>query len=299
MFDRVDLLKEFAEHLAVQAAQLVWEDRLRAGGGPYRGAHTKTGPADLVTQADLAAERRIRELLAYHRPDDAVLGEESGGQHGRPGQITWLVDPISGTGNYVTGLPSYGVSVAAVLDDIVLAGAVAEPHSRRLWSAGIGQGARLHDPNITESWLEIRVGSTRHLADAVIATGYSAAETTRVDQAQLIAALLPKVADIRISGSVAVQLCHVAAGWLTAYIQHDVAPWEWTAGLLIAEEAGAIVHRPGQQGPAARLGEPVLATAPRIADELSDALAHSGAADIRQAPAPLRSWPTTLPQQSA
>lgn len=299
MYDRVDLLKEFAEHLAAQGAQLIWNDRLRATGGPLRGAHNRTSDGNLITQGSLDAERRIRERVAYHRPEDAVISAVTGGQRGEAEQITWLVAPISGTSNYINGLPVYGVSVAALLDNTILAGAVAEPHSRRLWSAGLGQGARLHDPGITDSWLEIRVGSTRHLDQAVIGTNFSHDDETRVDQAQLIAAMLPTVAGIRCSGSVAVELCHVAAGWVDAYVQHDVDACEWAAGLLIAEEAGAIVHRPGQPGPATPLGEAVYASTPRISDALRDVLERSGAADIRQADPPPSSWPTPRPQRTA
>lgn len=132
MYARVDRLKEFAESLAARAAHLVWTDRLRAAGGPLRGARcTASGH---VTPAALAAERLIRELLALHRPGDAVLDE----QPPTPGRITWVLDLLNGTTNYLHGLPDYAISIAAQLDDVVLAGAVAEPHSQRIWSAGLG-----------------------------------------------------------------------------------------------------------------------------------------------------------------
>ncbi|MDT7783506.1 MAG: monophosphatase [Pseudonocardiales bacterium] len=275
MYDHADQLKEFAEHLASHAAHLIWTDRLRAAGGPYRGAHRT--PAGLLSPAALGAERLIREMVAYHRPDDAVLG----GEHvARSGQIIWVVDPLNGTTNYLGGLPCYGVSVAAALDDVVLAGAVAEPHSRRVWSAGLGQGARLYDPTISEDWLEIRVAATQHLHDAVISTGYSDAGATRAGQAALIAQLAPQVGTLRTIGSAAVQLCHVAAGWADAYVEHGIGLRERAAGLLIADEAGATVHHPGQPGPGTRLGDPVFAAAPRISDALLDALALCGAADV-------------------
>lgn len=157
MFTRVERLTAFAGHVAAHAARQIWSDRLRTAGGPYRGArHTSCG---LLVPASLSSEHLTRELVSLHRPGDAVLGEEPA----TSGQITWIIDPLNGVDNYVSGLPSYAVSVAAVLDDVVLAAAVAEPHSRRLWMAGLGQGAHLRDPSISTDWLEIRVGSTQVL----------------------------------------------------------------------------------------------------------------------------------------
>lgn len=277
MYAHTGQLKELAENLAANAAHLIWTDRLRAAGGPLRGArHT---PAGLISPAGLGAERLIREMVAYDRPGDAVLGE----QPATPGQITWVVDPLNGAVNYVGGLPCYGVSVAAMLDDVVLAGAVAEPHSRRVWSAGLGQGARLHDRSICEDWLEIRVSATQHLGDAVISTGYSTAPTTRERQAALVSQLVPQVSAIRSYGCPALELCHVAGGWVDAFVEHGVGLRERIAGLLIAHEAGATVHWPGQPGPCTRLGDPVLAAAPRISDALLDALERSDAAAVAQA----------------
>lgn len=290
MYARVDRLKEFAESLAARAAHHVWTDRLRAAGGPLRGARSTA--SGQVTPAVVAAERLIRELLALYRPSDAVLGE----QPPTPGRITWILDPLNGITNYLYGVPHYAVSIAAQLDDVVLAGAVAEPHSQRVWSAGLGQGARLHDRAISRDWLEIRVGATRHLDDALISTGFSATAATNEDQADLVGRLRPHVADLRITGSPALQLCHVAAGWSDAYVQHDVGLRERAAGLLIADEAGAVVHSPGRPGPGTALGDPVIAAAPRISDALLDVLAQSGAATVRSAEQPL---PTVLPGRTA
>ncbi|RAS59443.1 myo-inositol-1(or 4)-monophosphatase [Lentzea atacamensis] len=292
MYARVDRLKEFAESLAARAAYVIWTDRLRAAGGPLRGARSTA--SGLIIPAALAAERLMRELLALHRPGDAVLSE----QPPTPGRITWVLDPLNGTTNYLYGLPSYAVSIAAQLDDVVLAGAVAEPHSQRIWSAGLGQGARLHDRNISRDWLEIRVGSTQHLDDALISTGFSPVAATSADQADLVARLRPHVADLRITGSPALQLCHVAAGWSDAYVQHDVGLRERVAGLLIADEAGAFVHSPGRTGPGSQLGDPVIAAAPRISDALLEVLAQSGAAAVRRA-AHDQQLPAVLPGRTA
>jgi myo-inositol-1(or 4)-monophosphatase len=290
---RVDELDEFAQYVAIQGAELVWFERHKAAGGPYLGIRPATTPGGVVTKADLDAEHLIRGLVAAHRPDDAVVGEQQGWPRERVAGVTWVVDPISGTTNFIAGLPSYAVSVAAVRDGVVVAAAIAEPHSGRTWSAASGRGARLHDPRIADDPLEIRVRAVRQLNDAVIATGFSRTTTTRADQTLLVAGLLPQVADMRISGSPALQLCHVAAGWVDAHVQHDVPPWEWAAGVLIAEEAGATVHRPGRRGPIHDLGDLVFAATPGISDALLEAVAASDAARVRGGPPSPR--PNLLP----
>lgn len=281
---RVEELDELAQYLAIQAAELVQTERSKAAGGPYRGARPATTPGGVVTKADLDAEYLVRGLIAGQRPDDVVVGEQHGWPGGLSDGVTWVVDPISGTTNFITGLPSYAVSVAAVLDGVVVAGAVAEPHSRRTWSAARGLGARLHDPLLANEALEIRVRATRQLDEAVVAAGFSRNATVRAQQQKLVADLLPMVADLRTCGSAALHLCHVAAGWIDGHVQHDVPPWEWAAGVLIAEEAGAMVHRPGGRIPDCGLGDLVFAATPGIVTELANQVARSEASCPRGGP---------------
>ncbi|MEU7480520.1 inositol monophosphatase [Lentzea sp. NPDC042327] len=257
----VDRLTELAEDLAARAAHLIWTDRLPAAA--RRRVEGLRGTATTISPAGLGAERLIRELLAEYRPSDAVLGHTAV----TPGQVTWVVDALNGNANYLSGLPSYSVSVAAMLDDVVLAAAVVEPHSRRTWSAGLGQGARLHDRMISDSWLELGVSSTERLDVAVVSTGFSTTAATRV-----IGALLPHIGDIRCSGSPALDLVHVAAGWTDAHVDRGVSLRERAAGLLIAEEAGATVCQPGLDGV-------VLASASRIFDALLQVLDRGAAAE--------------------
>jgi myo-inositol-1(or 4)-monophosphatase len=279
-----DQLKEFAEELASRAAHLVWTDRRRAAGGPLRGA--RRTPVGLISPAALGAERLIKELVWEHRPGDGVLGRNPA----TPGQITWVVDPLNGEVNYTGGLPGYAVSVAAMLDDVVLAGAVAEPHSHRVWSAGLGQGARLHDHAISDSWLEVRVASTRHLDSAVVGMGFSSTLPGTE-----FAALMPQIGAWRRSGCPALDLVHVAAGWTDAFIGDEVGLRERAAGLLIAEEAGATVSWPGRSSTPSRAGSLVLASAPRISEALLDALGHADLAPPDSSPHP----PAVLPRHTA
>src|SRR5690606_14166406 len=130
-------LTELAVEIAREVATLVRASRERG----VDLAGVKSTETDVVTQADLAAERRLRELIAEHRPEDAVLGEEGGTTGGTSG-LTWVLDPIDGTVNYLYGLPVYAVSVAVVAGPadpehwVQVAGAVVNAAERRLWLAG-------------------------------------------------------------------------------------------------------------------------------------------------------------------
>ena len=114
--------------------------RARSGSAAPAGVSTKSTPTDVVTASDTALEALVRERLAQLRPGDPVVGEEGGGT-AVDGVVTWVVDPIDGTVNFLYGLPWYAVSLAATRDGVSLAGAVAEPASGRLWSAARGAGA--------------------------------------------------------------------------------------------------------------------------------------------------------------
>src|SRR5690554_6056613 len=140
--DETRELMELAAAMAVEVGVLVRTTR----GAGVDVAGLKSTSTDVVTEADLAAELRLRELIAEHRPDDAVLGEEGGSAGGTSG-LTWVLDPIDGTVNYLYGLPVYAVSVAVVAGVpepgrwTQLAGAVVNAADGRLWTAGRGLGA--------------------------------------------------------------------------------------------------------------------------------------------------------------
>jgi myo-inositol-1(or 4)-monophosphatase len=198
-----------------------------------------------------------------------VLGEEGGGDDTALDGVCWVVDPIDGTVNYIYGLPWYSVSIAAQLNGISVAGAVVEPSSGRRWSAARGHGATLDDR-------PLRVTSTDRLDLALLATGFAYGADRRARQADVVARLLPRVRDIRRTGSAALDLCMVAAGWVDAYVEHGLNRWDWAAGTLIAEEAGAVVSLPDS----GELGGAVLATTPGIADELTTALVECGIGNV-------------------
>jgi myo-inositol-1(or 4)-monophosphatase len=238
------------------------------------GVSTKSTPTDVVTAADTALEALVRERLAQLRPGEPVVGEESGGA-AEPGAVTWVVDPIDGTVNFLYGMPWYAVSLAATRDGVSLAGVVAEPATGRVWSAAAGRGATcdgrpLHASGVTE------------LGMTLLGTGFAYSAQRRTRQAAFVAGLLPRVRDLRRGGSSALDVCAVAAGWLDAYVEHGPNWWDWAASALIAREAGAVVRTPpppGRDAPDDGLGpDTLVAAAPGVAADLA-ALARQLGAD--------------------
>jgi myo-inositol-1(or 4)-monophosphatase len=233
---------------------------------------TKTTPTDPVTIVDTETERLLRDRLAQLRSGDAVLGEEIGGPAdpaaSAAGAVTWVLDPIDGTVNFVYGIPAYTVSVAAQVDGVSVAGAVADVMGGRVYSAAAGLGAHLIDEQGTHP---LRCTAVDDLSMALVGTGFAYSRKRRTVQAALVAKMLPVVRDVRRIGSAAMDLCMVAAGRLDAYYEHGLNVWDSAAGALIAAEAGArvVLPEPGDPDSTAAL---VVAAAPGIADELLAAL---------------------------
>lgn len=240
------------------------------------GVSTKSSPTDVVTASDQAVETLVRERLAHLRPGEDVVGEEYGGQVFGAG-VHWVVDPIDGTVNFLYGLPWYAVSIAAVREGSSLAGAVVEPATGRVWSAARGRGATCDD-------VPLHVSAVTDVALSLLGTGFAYQAERRSRQVAMIGALLPKVRDIRRSGSAALDLCAVAAGWTDAYLEHGCHWWDWAAAALIAAEAGAFVRVPGPPGarpPADGLGDDaVLAAAPGVADAVQALAVRHGSGSI-------------------
>jgi myo-inositol-1(or 4)-monophosphatase len=226
---------------------------------------------DIVTEADRETEDLIRSLLAKARPDDGILGEEGNALQGSSG-LTWVVDPIDGTVNYLYGIRQYAVSVAVVEGDsepatwTALAGVVINPSLEELYSAQTGGGATLNGRLI-------HVAPHVELSQALIGAGFSYRAELRVEQAEVLVRLIGRIRDIRRQGSAALDLCAVAAGRLNGYFERGLHPWDHAAGALIATEAGA--HVGGLRG--ARLSEDfALAAEPGLAVALEQALIDCG-----------------------
>jgi len=279
--DEPRALRAVAERVVVEAVEHLrtlprpWE---RPGAGSDRpggrpGVSTKSTPTDVVTSADTALEALVRARLAQLRPGEPVVGEESGGS-ADPGGVTWVVDPIDGTVNFLYGLPWYAVSLAATRDGESLAGVVAEPAAGRLWSAARGAGATLDGR-------PLRTTEATDLALTMVGTGFAYRPARRARQAAFIAGLLPRIRDVRRSGSSALDVCAVAAGWLDAHVEHGTNWWDWAAAALVAREAGAVVRTPGHGAADDGLGpDALVVAAPGVAGALTALLRELGVADV-------------------
>ncbi|GAA2224927.1 inositol monophosphatase family protein [Promicromonospora sukumoe] len=231
----VTALRDLAVRLATAAGTLVREGR------PERVevAATKSSDVDPVTVMDRASEELLREMIAAERPDDAILGEEGDDVAGTSG-LTWVLDPIDGTVNYLYGVASWAVSVAVVAGPpepaswTVLAGCVHSIADGRTWSAGLGEGA-------TRDGAPIRSGAPASLSTSLLGTGFGYDAVRRSEQAQVLAQVLPRVRDIRRLGSAAIDLCLLADGSLDLYYERGLNPWDMAAGVVVATEAGAVV----------------------------------------------------------
>ena len=262
--DLASELLAIAEGAARAAAELLHE---RRPAGPIEVTATKSSATDIVTAMDQAAERLLVEHIRAARPQDGFLGEEGSDEPGTSG-VTWVLDPIDGTVNYLYGIPGYGVSIGVRSGADVVVGVVCNPATGELWSARRGHGAELDGR-------PIRVNQVTDLSMALVATGFGYESSRRARQAQVLATLLPRVRDIRRAGAASLDLCALACGRVDAYYERGLKPWDLAAGGLIAAEAGARVE--GLAGRPA--GEDLVVAAPPALFEPLAAMLAELAAD--------------------
>ncbi|SKC72625.1 myo-inositol-1(or 4)-monophosphatase [Krasilnikoviella flava] len=264
----VEELRALARSLAREAGALVREGR------PARVevAATKSSAVDPVTAMDRASEELLRTRLAAERPDDAILGEEGDDVPGTSG-LTWVLDPIDGTVNYLYGVSSYAVSVAVVAGPpdperwTALAGCVHSVVDGRTWTAARGGGAE-------RDGRALRVSAPPSLAQSLVGTGFGYAAERRARQAEVLAEVLPRVRDIRRLGAAAIDLCLVAEGALDLYYERGINAWDVAAGGLVAAEAGAWVGGLRGRGPSSTM---TVAGAVPVVAELVALLEDAGA----------------------
>ncbi len=229
------------------------EQAAKAGGAvlqQWRGKFDvrEKGPADLVTEADLASQKKIRELLLGQFPDHDFLGEEDdpldanqgkrdSAQDSSKSEFQWIVDPLDGTTNYVHGLPNYSVSVALRQRGQIVAGAVYDPMLDECYSAAAGCGATLNGTRIHTS-------DVTQMSQALLAASFPAYVSTDSPEVGDLTRVIPHCQAFRRLGSAALNLCYVAAGRLDGYWATSTKIWDIAAGVLIVSEAGGVVTSP-------------------------------------------------------
>jgi myo-inositol-1(or 4)-monophosphatase len=290
---------------ALEAGQL-----LASKEGRVEVAATKSSPTDVVTEMDGRAEELIRARILVARPDDAILGEEGGQVDGAAAAapVRWVVDPLDGTVNYLYGLHDWAVSIGVEVDragdgDVgrgagdgdarggeqgreIVAGAVYVPMRGELFTAVRGEGAWLEStrgpgasgapgesaiPDSTFERIPLRCRPGAPLDQALVATGFGYRAERRTVQGEVVAALLPRIRDIRRNGVASVDLCAVAAGRVDGYYERGLNYWDYAAGALIAAEAGAVVGDSRGGPPSTSM---TVAAGPGLFGPLRDALAE-------------------------
>jgi myo-inositol-1(or 4)-monophosphatase len=247
-----------AELLAVAraAAQAAADELVPRFGGDGRGVQSKSSPTDLVSEADVEAERAIRRVLAERRPQDAILGEE-GGATGE-GELRWVIDPLDGTTNFLFGVPQFAVSVACEDTDGGLVGVVLDPIRQEAFSATRSGAAELNGEPIHSSRQD-------DLSVCLVSTGFGYEADVRARQAEVLRRVLPRVRDIRRAGAAALDLCWAACGRYDAYYERGLKLWDRAAGQLIAARTGLTVELLPPRGDEP---EGILIAPPAVAGEL-------------------------------
>lgn len=224
-------LLELAEKIGADAAALLMKRP------PAFEISSKSTAIDIATQMDVAAEKFIVDSILAARPDDGIIGEEGSERPSKSG-ITWVIDPLDGTVNYVYGLPGWNVSIAAKDIEGPIVGVVTAPTINSTWKATRGGGSFYNGHKIS-------CNDPIELDRALIATGFQYDVANRVSQMEDLAKLVPIARDVRRNGAAAVDFCHVAMGAIDGFYESGLKEWDWAAGGLIAQEAGAIFTQHG------------------------------------------------------
>jgi myo-inositol-1(or 4)-monophosphatase len=195
------------------------------------------GPADLVTEADFAAQETVRQIVLSAFPDHCLLGEEGPRGTDPRAEYRWIVDPLDGTTNYVHGLPFYSVSLALEHNGELLVGAIYDPVSKECFTAAAGQGALLDGRPIHTSGIT-------NLKGAVAAAGLPAIVQRDAPDLLVFLELLPECQALRRLGSAALNMAYLAAGRLDLFWSFSTKIWDIAAGALLLREAGGVISSP-------------------------------------------------------
>jgi myo-inositol-1(or 4)-monophosphatase len=233
---------------------------------------TKSSGSDLVSEMDRGAEALIVDLITTSRPDDSILGEEGSDRIGTSG-VRWVIDPLDGTVNYLFGIPLWGVSIAVEVDGVVTLGVITIPETNKSYVGISSVGSFCVSDESLEA-LQVRSGS--EVKNALIATGFGYSSVRRGLQAEVVASVLPQIADIRRSGCAVVDLCWLASGFIDGYFETGLNPWDYSAGALIVALAGGRVEAPIDNDP----GKLLISSTPEIFERLEQVLIAAGALDL-------------------
>jgi myo-inositol-1(or 4)-monophosphatase len=241
-------LLNFTKQLALDAGSLLVQ---RLGSARV----STKGDIDLVTEADIAAEKLIIDQIRSYHPRHAILAEESGEVvtvDGGDTRFKWIIDPLDGTTNYAHGYPCFCVSIGLEHNGVLEIGVIYDPMRDELFAAERGQGATLNDR-------KIRVSDVDELNRAMLCTGFPYNVRERPDFAREFAIFTMNAQAVRRDGSAAIDLAYVACGRFDGFWEDGLNPWDMAAGILLIEEAGGTVTN-FQNEPLSIYTKKVLAT---------------------------------------
>lgn len=222
-------LLQFAKKMAYDAGKIALKIQEKG----FKIDH-KSGPLDLVTDADKACNEFIIKTIENHFPDHSILTEESGSKE-KSGEYKWIIDPIDGTTNFARGLPWFAISIAVVHKGQPIIGVVEVPALRQTFYAIKGKGAHLNNK-------PIHVSKKGKIEECLFATGFPYERAAKFDRSmKLFNEFYKSSLGVRRFGSASIDLCYIAKGSFDGFWEFGLEPWDVAAGKIIVEEAGGVV----------------------------------------------------------
>ena len=192
------------------------------------------GRANLLTEADLASQEKVKAVIRSAFPEDGFLAEEDETPDISARRI-WVIDPLDGTTNYAHGFPAAAVSIALAEDGKILAGGVCDPFRREVFTARRGRGAFFNGRRLA-------VSKVPSLSKALLVTGFPYDRAERADfYCSFFSDFMKRSHDVRRMGAASLDLAWLAAGRTDGYWEFGLKPWDVAAGKLLVEEAGGRV----------------------------------------------------------
>lgn len=226
----LDAMEKVARAAAFEAGDLICQ---RMGSISFSHVEAKA-PFDYVTAVDKQAESLILDRITRHFPDHSIMSEETPSE-GLQGGISWVIDPLDGTANFIHGFPFVAVSIAVCEEKRPILGLVLDPVRRELFSARRGSGAYLNGERI-------RTSQPPALKDALIATGFPHRNRALLEPyLNTFKGIFERVSGIRRAGAAALDLAYLAAGRVDGFWEAGLKAWDVAAGSLIAIEAGGMI----------------------------------------------------------
>ena len=223
----MDEILETAKRAAIAAGKCLMEMSGKAAISQKGMTH------NLVTEADVAAEALITDLIRSRFPDHKFLLEEGQSTGGSADEHLWIIDPLDATNNFAHNIPHFSVSIAYARGGEVQVAAVLDPTRNELFHAVSGQGAYLNDRCIA-------VTKSERLEDCIVGTGfyYDRGAMMKKTLDSIHTLFCRNVRGIRRMGSAAIDIAWVACGRYDGFFEYQLEPWDYAADMLLVREAG-------------------------------------------------------------